>query len=99
MGGPSLISPRRHHKCISLHQGKAMEAGGGGLFGANLDLSAEVYDPNLGQWYQSVDLPKRPDYLLSWDGNAVMINFGEIWKLEEGVWTLLDVRTSNTLVP
>lgn len=91
--GPPLQTPRREHDCTSFGNSRMMVAGGTSLFGEEV-ASVEIYDSAIDSWYYTEDLPEKPstyyDELITWAGNPVWLNYLNIWKFEEGVWSQLD---------
>ena len=61
----------------------------------------EIYDPEIDIWYYSKDLPSNPSNssgrLSVWNDNPIFIDRENIWKFEDGKWTLLESKPTNEL--
>ena len=98
--GPPMQTTRTYHSCTPFGSGLIMVAGGMDYTSAGQNLiTTEVYDPEINSWYYSKDLPSN-DYndqnhedhgkLINWNGSPLWIKWPNLWKFEEGVWTLLE---------
>ena len=85
-------TPRDSHSCISFGSGCIMVTGGRKFSSGQSLTTTEIYDPEINSWYYSKDVPSNSDYggkLVNWNGSPLLINRENMWKFEDGEWTLL----------
>ena len=97
--GTPMQSPRARHMCTPFGSGSFMVAGG---YEPNEGkyYTTEIYDPEIDSWYYSKDLPSErvSGNLVNWNGYPLFIssyNGYDIWKFENGDWTLLKSTPDN----
>ena len=78
-----------------------MVLGGIDFYGNGL-LTTEIYDPEIDSWYYSQDAPsniwhKINGELSVWNDNPLLIDSENIWKFEDGKWTLLESKPTANL--
>ena len=96
-----MQSQRQFFSCISFGSGEIMVAGATDRDYAQNLTSIEIYDPEIDIWYYSKDLPSNPSNssgrLSVWNDNPIFIDRENIWKFEDGKWTLLESKPTNEL--
>jgi uncharacterized protein (TIGR03437 family) len=103
----NLTEARAEHTATLLGDGRVLVAGG--VNGANILRSAEVYEPNLNRWRRvgALSVPRRlhtatllPDRSVLVVGGANGLNSAETYNVMTGAWTsvgaLANGRSSHT---
>ena len=72
-----------------------MVSGGIDFYGNNLNTT-EIYDPEIDSWYYSQNVPSYGK-LSVWNDNPLLIDRENIWKFEDGKWTLLESKPTDNL--
>ena len=88
--GAPMQSSRARHQCTPFGSGSFMVTGGYEPYEGTY-YTTEIYDPEIDSWYYSKDLPTKVDgNLINWNGYPLFVAPHNVWKFENGDWTLLN---------
>ena len=91
--GTPMQSGRKYHSCTTFGEGKVIVSGGVDFYGNSI-YTTEIYDPEIDSWYYSQDVPSNGK-LSVWNDDPLMIDRENIWKFENGKWTLLESKPTD----